>query len=234
MLLMPVLLGVTAGGPSPWQGVVAGAALAAYLVSATAQTWTRSRRPTAYRAPLIVYAVLAVVLGVVLLARFPALALVGVVVVPTGVLVFRGAQPGTRRDLANSLLQVAQALALVPATAYVSGAWDPQRVITATCIAAGYQLGTVLVVRSVLRERGNETFHAISTGFHVLLAAAALVLLPLPLGVVAVVLAVRAALLPVAQRHMASGSTPLKPVHVGILEAVMSTAVVITAFLVRF
>ena len=233
MLLLPVLLGVAASTPDPWQLAVAGAALAAYLASATAQTWSRSRRPPEYRLPIAVYTSIAAVLGLLLLARFPALALAGVVVVPTGIVVFRGAQPGTRRDLANSLLQVAQALVLVPVTAWVSGDWDVARVVGYTCVAAGYQLGTVLVVRSVLRERGNERFAAVSAGFHLALVVAALAWLPLPYAIVAAGLAARAIALPVVGRRLAGTRRPLRPVHVGIVEMVGSLAVVIVAFAAR-
>ena len=230
MLLLPVLLGVAASALSPWQLVVAVTALAAYLASVTAQTWTRSRRPPAYLLPIAVYGTVAVVLGLILLLAFPPLALAAVVVVPTGVVVFRGAQPGTRRDLANSLAQVAQALVLVPVTAWVSGTWDPERVIAYTCVAAGYQLGTVLVVRSVLRERGNDAFAALSVGFHLLLVALAALFLPLPYALVAAGLAVRAAGLPAAQRRMAGGPRQLRPIHVGIVEIVASLSVVAVSF----
>lgn len=231
MLLLPVLLGVAASTPSPWQLAVAGAALAAYLASATAQTWSRSRRPAAYRLPIAVYATTAAILALVLLVAFPQLALAAVVIVPMGIIVLRGSQPGTRRDLANSLAQVAQSLVLVPVTAWVSGDWDPQRVLAYTCVAAGYQLGVVLVVRSVLRERGNESFAALSVGFHVALVVLAALFLPPAYAVVAVGLTARAAALPIAQRRMAGGPRPLRPVHVGIVEIVASASVVLVAFL---
>ena len=179
---------------------------------------------------MAVYGTVAVVLGIVLLVAFPPLALAAVVVVPTGLLVFRGARPGTRRDLANSLAQVAQALVLVPVTAWVSGTWDPERVIAYTCVAAGYQLGSVLVVRSVLRERGNRGFAALSVGFHLALVVLAALFLPLPYALVAAGLAARAAVLPVAQRRMAGGPTPLRPIHVGIVEIVASVSVVVVSF----
>jgi hypothetical protein len=230
MLLLPVLLGVAASAPDPWQLVVAATALAAYLASVTAQTWARGRRPPAYRMPIAIYGTVAAVLGVVLLVAFPPLALAAVVVVPTGLLVFRGARPGTRRDLANSLAQVAQALVLVPVTAWVSGTWDPERVMAYTCVAAGYQLGTVLVVRSVLRERGNDAFAALSVAFHILLVVLAALFLPAAYAVVAAGLAVRAAALPVAQRRMAGGPRPLRPIHVGIVEIVASLSVVVVSF----
>ena len=230
MLLLPVLLGVAASVPDPWQLVVAVTALAAYLASVTAQTWSRSRRPPAYRLPLAAYSAVAAVLGIVLLVAFPPLILAAIVVVPTGLLVFRGAKPGTRRDLANSLAQVAQALVLVPVTAWVSGAWDPERVIAYTCVAAGYQLGSVLVVRSVLRERGNRGFAALSVGFHLVLVVLAALFLPLPYALVAFGLAARAAVLPVAQRRLSRGPTPLRPIHVGIVEIVASVSVVVVSF----
>ena len=231
MLLLPVLLGVAASSPDPWQLAVAGLALAAYLASATAQTWSRSRRPPEYRLPIAVYGVAAAIFAALLLARFPELALAGLIVVPTGIVVFRGAQPGTRRDLANSLLQVVQSLVLVPVTAWVSGDWDLARVAAYTGVAAGYQLGVVLVVRSVLRERGNERFARLSAGFHLALVVAAAVLLPLPYVLLAAGLTARAIALPIAQRRMASGPKPMRPVHVGIVEIVASLAVVITGFL---
>lgn len=230
MLLLPVLLGVAASAPNPWQLAVAGAALAAYLASATAQTWSRTRRPPEYRLPMTVYGTIAAVLALTLLVAFPALALAGLVVVPTGVVVFRSARPGTRRDLANSLLQVAQALVLVPATAWVSGAWDPPRVAAYTCVAAAYQVGTVLVVRSVLRERGNTAFATLSAAFHLGLLVGAAAWLPLPYAVVAAGLAGRAAALPIVQRRLAGGPRPLRPVHVGIVEIIASLAVVIVCF----
>jgi hypothetical protein len=232
MLLVPILLGVAASKPDPWQLVVAGTALAAYLASATAQAWTRSRRPPEYRLPVAVYGTVAAALGLLLLVAFPPLALAAVVVIPTGAIVFRGAQPGTRRDLANSLAQVLQAAVLVPATAYVSGAFDPGRVVPYTLVLAGYQVGTVLVVRSVLRERGNVAFALLSAGFHVALVALAAIFLPLPYAIVALGLAARAIGLPVAQRRMAGGPRPLRPVHVGIVELVASIAVVVVAFAV--
>ncbi len=232
MLLVPVLLGVAASTPNPWQLAVAALALAAYLASATLQAWSRARRPPAYRLPIAVYGTIAAILGVLLLVVFPALALAAIVVVPAGIIVFRGAQPGTRRDLANSLVQVAQALVLLPATAYVSGVFELDRVIPYTLVLAGYQVGTVLVVRSVLRERGNEAFARLSVGFHVALIVIAAVWLPPAYAVLAAGLTARAIGLPLAQRRMARGPRPMRPVHVGIVEIFASIAVVVVAFTV--
>ncbi len=232
MLLLPVLLGVAASRPSPWQLAVAGAALTGYLASVTLQAWSRARRPPAYRAPIAVYGTAFAALGLLLVVAFPALLAILVVVVPTSLIVFRGAQPGTRRDLANSLVQVVQALVLVPAAAYVSGEFESAIVIAYTLVAAGYLFGTVLMVRSVLRERGNGTFASLSAGFHVALIALAAVALPPAYAILAAGLAARAIALPVVQRRLAMSPRPLRPIHVGIVEIVSSIAVVVVAFAV--
>ena len=232
MLLLPVLLGVAASRPSPWQLAVAGAALLGYLLSSTLQAWSRARRPPEFRAPIVVYGSAFAVLGAVLVIVFPALLAGLVVVVPAAFIVFRGARPGTRRDLANSMAQVAQALVLVPVAAWVSGEFDTPRVLAYTLVAAAYLAGSVLVVRSVLRERGNNSFAALSAGFHVVLVVLAALALPVAYVVLALGLAARAVALPVIQRRLASGPKPLRPIHVGIVEMVSSVAVVVVAFAV--
>jgi hypothetical protein len=230
MLLLPLLVGVAASRPDPWQLVLGGAALSGYLLSATAEAWARARRNPAYRGPILAYGAAFGVLGLSLAVAFPVLLLALLVVVPAGAAVFGGARPGNRRDLVNSLAQVAQALVLVPAAAHVAGAFEPDRVIAGTAIAAGYLLGSVLVVRSVLRERGNDAFAAVSVGFHVALVLAAVAYLPGAYAWLAAGLALRAATLPVLQRRLAGSPRPLRPIHVGLVEMAASIAVVAVAF----
>jgi hypothetical protein len=230
MLIVPILLGIAASRPSAWHLVLLGAALAAYLLSATSQAWTRARRDPGYRAPLAVYAAGFGVLGLILVVVSPALLLVLVVGIPATAVVAVGARPGTRRDLVNSLAQVAQALALVPATAWVSGSFAIGPVVAMTGVAFVSLAGSVLAVRSVLAERGNDGFAALSAGFHIAATAASFVLLPLPYTAVAAILAGRAIALPIAQRRMAGTARPLRPIHVGVIEILASIAVVATAF----
>lgn len=233
MLLLPLLLGTAAGRPDPWQVVVAGAAVSGYLLSSALQAWARARRSSAYRSPILVYGIAFGTLGLLLAWAFPPLLLTLVVVGPSSVVILGGARPGTRRDLANSVAQVAQALVLVPAAAYVSGNPDASRVAAYTLVAAAYLLGSVLVVRSVLRERGNESFARVSIGTHVALLAVAWLLLPAGFALVAGWLAARAAALPLLQRRWAGGPRALRPVHVGLVEIVSSLAVVAVSFAVR-
>jgi hypothetical protein len=232
MLAVPLLLGIAATAPSAWHVVLAGAALAGYLAAATTQAWLRARRRPSFVPSLAVYGGLLAASGLVLLAAFPALALSAIVVVPAGALVLGGARPGTPRDLVNSLAQTAIALVLVPAAAYVSGAWEAEAVVLATVVAAGYLVGTVLVVRSVIRERGNRDFIALSVGFHAAFAAVAIVALPWPYVAAAVALMARAVALPLVERRRAGTSRPLRPIQVGIVEIVASTGLVVLAFAV--
>ena len=232
MLLVPLLLGVAASRPSAWQLVLAGAALTGYLTSATLQAWSRARRPPEYRSPIVVYGAAFAVLGLLLIVTFPALLLSLVVVVPTAIVVFQGARPGTRRDLANSFAQVAQVLVLVPAAAYVSSDVDVWGIAAYSAVATAYLVGTVLVVRSVLRERGNTSFAASSVSFHAVVTVLALVLLPGGYALLGAGLTARAIALPVAQQRRASGVHPLRPILVGIVEIVASIAVVVVSFAV--
>ncbi len=232
MLAVPLLLGVAASGPSPWQLVLAGAAVAGYLDSATAQAWLRSRRRPDFVPSLVVYSAVLAVLGARLVVAFPALILAGLVIVPAGAVTMAGARPGTKRDLANSLSPVVVALVLVPAAAWVSGTFDAAAVLAATAVAAAYLLGSVLVVRSVIRERGNPGFALASVAYHVGLVVLAAAFLPAPYALVASVLALRAVALPVVQRRRAATARPLRPIHVGMTEIVVSTLLVVVAFAV--
>ena len=230
MLAVPFLLGVAASRVGPWQAVLAVAAVLGYLASATGQAWLRARRRDHYTVPLAVYGVVFSVLGLALVVAFPALLLALFVLAPTTAMIVAGAKPGTRRDLANSLAQALQALVLVPAAAWVSGAFDVPRVAVATAVGAAYLLGTVLVVRSVLRERNSSSFTALSVGFHAALIAPAL-FLGAPWVVLAALLTARAWALPTIARRRLGTPRPLRPVHVGGVEAVASVAVVVVAFL---
>jgi len=234
MLALPLLLGIAATALSPWDLPLAAAALAGYLAAATGQAWLRARRRPSYVPSIVVYGGIFVGAAALLVAAFPALLLAAVVVVPAGALVVGGARPGTPRDLVNSLAQTAIALVLVPAAGYVSGAWEPGVVVTATAIAAGYLVGTVLVVRSVIRQRGNRGFAVLSVAFHAALVVVAAFALPWPYAVYAVGLTARAAALPAVERQRAGTARPLRPIHVGIVEIVASTSLAVLAFAVPF
>ena len=106
------MLGTAAGAASAWQLLLTVAAVAGYLTAATFQSWSRARRSPVYRRPLIAYAALFSVTSLVLVVTFPALLLAGLVAGPAAMVVAGDAKPGTKRDIAGSLAQVAIALTL--------------------------------------------------------------------------------------------------------------------------
>jgi hypothetical protein len=232
MLAVPLLLGVAGSRPDPWQLVLALAAVAAYLASATAQAWLRSRRRPSYAASLLLYAGAFGILGVLIAVSHPVVLSTAVIVVPAAAIALRGAKPGTKRDLVNSLAQAAIALALVPAAALLAGPLDAATVLPALAVATVYLVGVVLVVRSVIRERDNTGFAIASVAWHAVAALLAAVVLPPPYALVGVALTGRAAALPIVTRRRAGSVRPLRPVHVGIVEIVAATVVVLVAFLV--
>lgn len=232
MLAVPFLLGVAASRPDRWQLILAVAAVTGYLASAVAQGRLRARRRDGSLVPLLAYGALFLAAGLAVAWIHPALLAGLLVLVPAGAITLQRARPGTRRDLANSLAQVAQALVLVPAAALVSGSFEGGRVVAATVVGAAYLIGTVLVVRSVIRERDNRAFAAASIGFHGALVVGALPFLPLLYAVLAGALAARAAALPAAQHRRRGTPRPLRPVQVGVVEMVAAVAIVLVAFLV--
>jgi len=230
MLAVPLLMGVAVGGPNAWHLLLATTAVTGYLASATVQAWRRARKRDALDLPLRVYLAALAVQGVVIAAAFPVLLAAVVVLAPTALVVAAEAKPGSRRDIANSLMQVVQALVLVPAAAVVGGVTDPARLAVATGIAAVYLVGTVLVVRSVLRERGNRGFAGFSAAFHGAGVVVAAITLPAVWAALGLGLMLRAALLPLVVDRRARAGRPLRPVHVGMVEAVASVAVVVVSF----
>ncbi len=234
MLAVPLLIGVAVGGFGPWQIVLAAAAATGYLAVISLQTWLRARRREKYALSVAVFGAAAALLAVALAATHPWLLLAAVVLVPAAAVLLATSRPGQPRTLIEGVAEVAQALVLVPSAAYLTAASTPgdASVVRATLVAAIYLLGTVLAVRSVIRERDNAAFGAFSVTAHVVGAAIALAFLPAVYAVLFALLAVRAAALPIVRRSWATTTHPLRPVHVGLVEMVASAALVALAFAV--
>ena len=226
MLLLPLLVGISASRFDAWQVVLAGAAASGYLASATAQTWRRARNREKYRLSLLVFGVTFAGLSLALVATHPALLLTLTVLLPAAAVAVLLSRPGRPRSVAEGLAQVAQALVLVPASAYLAGPLDVPRVALATLTAGLYLVGTVLTVRSVIRERGNLRFVALSGGYHVVAAVAALLLLPIAYAALFAALAARALALPMIERHLADTPRPLRPIQVGMVEMLASACLI--------
>ncbi len=226
MLAIPLLLGISVSRFDGWQLVLAGAAASGYLASATAQAWRRARNRQKYWFALLVYSGTFTALGLALTVSHPALWVALLVLAPAAAVTSLLSRPGRPRGVIESLAQVAQALVLVPAAAYLAGPLDDSRVALATLVAGLYLTGTVLVVRSVIRERGNARFVVLSIGYHAIAAITASLLLPDAYAVLFVALAARAIVLPIVERHLADTAHPLRPIRVGMVEILASVCLV--------
>ncbi|OJV59211.1 MAG: hypothetical protein BGO38_14725 [Cellulomonas sp. 73-145] len=100
----------------------------------------------------------------------------------------------------------------------------PGHVVLAAVVLLAYFWGTVLYVKTMIRERGRRDVLAWSIGYHVAIAAAGFVVHPL-LGAVGVLLAVRAAVVP---RRWPRAT----PKAIGIGEIVATTAVAVVTLAV--
>jgi hypothetical protein len=230
MLALPILMGIAEARPTGWHIVLGLAAVAGYLASATAQGWVRGRERLRLAAPVVTYCAAATGLWLVLAAANPSI-LPALPVLPSAAFVALAASRlGRARGLVAGLAQVCQAVALVPVSAALSGEFDQSAVARATFVAAVYLIGTVLAVRSVIREQGNTAFAAVSVGFHIAATLAAALFLPAPFVLLLAMLTIRAATLPLVQRRLRGTSRPLRPIKVGMVEMVMATSVVGLAF----
>jgi YwiC-like protein len=232
MLALPILVGIAASRFVPSQLLLAAAAVGGYLASATLQAWLRARRRRSYVSSIVAYGAATAFFGIPLLMLEPRLVLAAIVVVPAGVLTVAAARPGTPREPARSFAQVAQASVLVPASMLLAGETSAWVLGAATAIAAAEMAGSVLAVRSVIRERDNVGFAVRSVGYHVVITLAAVVALPWAYAALGAALTARAAALPLARRRLASTGRGLRPVHVGLVEAVASIALVVVALAV--
>jgi hypothetical protein len=233
MLALPILVGIVASRFVPGQLLLAATAVAAYLASATLQAWLRARRRSSYVLSIAAYGAATALLGIPLLVLEPRLIVVAIVVVPAGVVTLAAARPGTPRELVLSLAHVAQASVLAPAAMLLAGQTSTWVLGAATAIVAAEMAGSVLAVRSVIRERDNVSFAIRSVAYHAGITLAAAASLPLAYAVLGALLTARAAAPPLAGRRLASRGRGLRPIQVGLVEAIASIALVAVVLAVQ-
>ena len=233
-LIVPVLCGFAVAGASPAGWLFLAAWVCAYPVgyylgralTARARRGSWSRLARRERARAIPWAVLTAALGLPLALTRPwliaAAALLGVL---WGIGLLIAARRG-ERSMANDLMLVAQATVALPLTvAVVAG---PQALagdlagatLEATVIIAAYLAGSVLHVKSLLREAGNVRFHRVNVAWHGVLTLGAGLASPWWL----------VGFLPALARTVLL-RPGMRPGVIGGVEAVVAVLVVVAAFL---
>jgi hypothetical protein len=222
MLATPLVVGVLASSPTWVQLPLAAFWFAGYFAFFATGLWLKSRRRPRYLPAVRTYAVLSAALGLLTLALDPGLLRwAPLFVVPLAV----GLVASARRDERSlwSGIATSAGSSLMTLVAYdAGGGTDWARAWLLTAVLAVYFAGTVLYVKTMIRERGQPAYLRLSVGYHVVAAVAGALVSPW-LGAVGALLAARAAVAP--RRH-------LRPAVVGIGEVAATVLVAGTALLV--
>ncbi|MCD6638818.1 MAG: YwiC-like family protein [Nocardioides sp.] len=195
MLSAPLLVGIIAGGPAWVHLPLTAFWFAGYFAFFATSLWLKARRRPRYWPPVRAYGIASAVLGLVVAVMEPRLLVWALAfVLPLGVGLAAAAARHERDLLAGLTTVVGSCLMTVVAYDAGTGHVD-RRAWGLAVVLALYFLGTVFYVKSAIRERDNPRFLALSVGFH-LAAAVTVAWLAWPLGVLFVLLTLRAALLP--------------------------------------
>lgn len=242
MVTVPALTGI-ALAPS-WRALpVLFTFWVGYFAFFATSVWLRSRRLPRHRTPVIVYSTLTVFSGLICLAIDITLlrwAPLFAVLVTIAVWETYRRQP---RSLASGISTVIAACLMVAVVASVTRAphdWLGfnlgARVWIITAYYSGYFVGTVLYVKTLIRERGKREWLIGSIGYHALFLLAVTTayfvladatLLSLWTVIVAVVLLARAIVMPVSGQRR---PRPWAPKTVGVIDMFITVAVVLAAW----
>lgn len=219
MLATPLLVGILASGPT-WTHVPLTAFwFLGYFAFFATGLWLKSRRKARYRPPVLVYSAAAAAAGVLTLLADPALLRwAPLFVLPLGI----GLVASARRDERSLWSGIATTVGstLMTVVAYDAGGGDDLgRAWLLAGVLALYFVGTVLYVKTIIRERDSEPYYWLSVGFHGL-ATLALIPVAAPLTPVFAALTARAAIVPAFR---------ISPKQAGVGEVVATVVVAATA-----
>lgn len=146
-----------------------------YFAFFATSLWLKARRKPRYLPPVRAYVIASAALGLITLALQPAIATWAIVFAPVLGLGLFFAYRRDDRSLASGATTVSAAC-LMPAVVYAGGLFDFVRglgspsydLIAAVCLAClGYFFGTVLYVKTMIRERGHVSYVVASVAWHV-------------------------------------------------------------------
>ena len=261
MIVVPVGVGIALAGPA-WAHVPLLATWwTGYLAFYATGLWLRSRRRPRYLPPVRAYGTATAGLGLALLVVAPHLAWWTVPFAPLVAVTLWSSAHRRDRSLLHDAVTVGAAglttaVAYDAGTAGVGGAWGTGWLATGaaaalpgsspdgalvgwawawlvTALVTAYFLGTILYVKTNIRERGNRAYLVASAGFHLVGAGATAALTAAGTLTPAhaagwAALAVRAVAVPVlAERR----GRPVRPLALGLGEVVLSVLVALTLLL---
>lgn len=177
MLMLPFGIGVIRGGPGWIHLPLLVAWLGGYLLSYYAQLAVKVRSTARVRAQLLGYGIAASSCGAVVLLRRPSLVWAGIVFAPLLAVNAWYAWHRQDRALPNGLASIVQGSLMTFVSVAAVGA--PLRPVVGVAVALLlYFVGSLLYVKTMIRERGDTGYLRTSIGFHVLALVAAGLLIP--------------------------------------------------------
>ncbi|MFN8029669.1 MAG: YwiC-like family protein [Dermatophilaceae bacterium] len=195
MLAAPLLVGILAAGPRWVHLPLTALWFVGYFAFFAAGLWLKARRKPRYFPPVRAYGLAAIALGLITAALAPGLIRwAPLFVVPLGVGMVASARREDRALVSGLATTVGSALMTV--VAYdAGGGTDWPRAWVLAGILAAYFGGTVVYVKTMIRERGSRPHYWLSVGWH-LFAAVAMAWVSWPLVAVFAALTARAAYFP--------------------------------------
>jgi len=196
MLVVPPVVGGVLGGWSWRHALLLVAWLVGYLAFHAAGLWLRSGRRVRYRRPVVAYGAAALALLAGLLVAAPGLLRWAPVFAALLAASLVASLRRADRSWWNDAVTVGAACLLTPVAAGLgTGTPAAGAVWPATGVLAAYFLGTVPYVKSLIRDRDDPRVLRASVAYHVVVVVPLALVDPL-LGVVGVLLAARAAVVP--------------------------------------
>lgn len=225
MLLVPFLLGTFSASPTWTSALLLISWLASYLTSYFALRWWRARHRThrgvRFRAPTVVYGTVLTLSGVTLVAGAPWLLVAALLFVPFEALAVWYALHGRERSWVAGVASATAASLMAPVAYAVADGRDEQLAAALFVICWLAFVGTVLHVKSTIRERGNPRFRRLSIAFHAIALVVATAIDPwlaLPFGFLLV-------------RAVAVPQQGWRPARIGAVEIVGSIFVLVVPLL---
>lgn len=167
MLITPVLVGAAIGGPDAWHGLLLIAWLAAYCAHYFGGLALKSRRPSRYRWQLLAYGAVLTVSGMPLVIHAPRLLLL----IPPALIAFAVnlafiVQRNERAWVNDAVGIVLAALVGIGAVSLGTTPTVTSRALLVLACVAWYFMGTVVYVKTLIRERGSAAWYRASVLLH--------------------------------------------------------------------
>lgn len=215
-----------------WSGLSAAITwLLGYFAFFAVSVWLRSRRQRRHLPPAITYSALTAVGACITLILDVSLSIWAILIAPLAAIAIWETYKRRSRSLLSGVATVLAASLMVP---IVAGPTPKAWAIAA--VYAGYFVGTVPYVKTLIRQRGNRTWLIGSVTYHAVLFIAAVVgwlvfrdrgYIGVGVPIVALGLLVRSYLMPYTG---ARREKPWTPKQVGLIDAFFGVAVVLAAW----